>query len=199
MTTTITSQTKIIFSTNPNCAATSKQGFYIAAAILYAIRTLLGPTRNVSSSEYWYVGVLFSELVQYLSCRVNTNLPKHHLSSAPMQEPQWLSWWEHLRRSRFQFWLDLNVLFFSITVQIPCINLYKKTASGKTQVQLEWFNSITTCNDHCLLLLLCPLYVTDFHTLWATVTMTNTRACSEWRMIVMQSSDTFLDQDNCII
>ena len=105
---------KIVFSTNPNCACCNQQTRFLhcSSHIVYAIRTLLGPTRNIFSSEYWYVGVLFSELVQYLSCRVNTNLPKHHLSSAPMQEPQWLSWWEHLRRSRFQFWLGSQCSFF---------------------------------------------------------------------------------------
>ena len=65
-------------------------------------------------------------------------------------------------------------------------------------MQLEWFNSNTTCNDHYSLLL-CPQHVTDFNILWATVTMTSTRACSEWRMVVVQSSHTFLDEDNCIV
>ena len=69
---------------------------------------------------------------------------------------------------------------------------HKCNLSGSTLLQ-------HACNDHCLLLLLCPLHVTDFNTLWATVTMANTRACGEWRTDVVQSSDTFLDQDNCII
>ena len=61
-----------------------------------------------------------------------------------MQEPQWLSWWEHLRRSRFQFWLGSQCSFLHHSPNSLHKSLQKKNSqwqdTSATRVVQLYYN-----------------------------------------------------------